>query len=177
MSMTVTSMLIGGTLGAALGLMPVLKDIAENHRRKQFRKQITAAVATVQLDYVDLQHIAESWSQDRKAVLQCLRVLLSDALAGDESKLSESQDSLRRLLLEHAKAEPYAELPENISLQLETLTKYNDQIAPLVEQLASSLSDLYSSNQRQLARQTKLAFWGVLVGALGVAVGVVSWLR
>lgn len=177
MSATLISILIGGTIGTVFGLVPLLKDVTENHWRKQFRKQITAAIATGELEYVDLQHIAERWSQDRKAVLHCLRILLSDTLAGDESKRSKSRHSLRQLLIEHEKAEPYAELPENISLQLETITRSSEQNAPLVEQLASSLSDLYSSNQRQLARQTTFTVWSILVGFVGVVVGVVSWLQ
>lgn len=177
MSASVGAILLGGAIGIAFSLVPVLKDVTENHWRKQFRKQIKQALCAGEVNYNDLQQIAERWSQDRKAVLQSLRVMLADALAGEETSLSESRQLIRDLLTEHERAEPYSELPENISLQLATLTKRDEKNTPLVEQLASSLSELYSSNQRQLLRQSRYTVAGVFIGVVGVLVGIFSWLR
>jgi hypothetical protein len=177
MSANVGAILLGGAIGIAISIVPVLKDVAENHWRKQFRKQVKQALAAGELEYNDLQHIAERWSQDRKSVLQSLRVMLSDSLGGDEENLSGSRQLIRNLLREHERAEPYSELPENISLQLSTLTKVSEQNSPLVEQLASSLSELYSSNQRQLLRQSRYTVAGAFIVVIGVLIGVFSWLR
>lgn len=175
MSASVGSILLGGAVGTFVGLLPILKDVAEGHWRKQFRKQIKEAISAGELEYNDLQHIAERWNQDRKAVLQSLRVMLSESLAGEDAKLSSARQLVRDLLVEHQRAEPYAELPENISLQLATLNKSSELNVSLVEQLASSLSELYSSNQRQLRRQSRYAVAGVVLGVVGVFVGFISW--
>lgn len=146
----------------------VLIDWAKEKWKKRFRDQLKAAVIRQSLTYADLQHLAERWNQDRQAVLQSLRVLLSEAIAGEGEGLSERVDFLRQLLIEHQSREPYAELPENISLQLAALSPALMDRPEAVPQLATSLSDLYSKNQRELMRQKRLTVWGFVVGVLGL---------
>jgi len=143
-------------------------DWAKDRWRKRFREQLKASVAKQSLTYSDLQHVAERWNQDRKAVLQALRVLLADSVAGEDSTVSDKTEFIRQLLLEHQSREPYAELPENISLQLAAMSPALSNQPNAVPQLAASLSDLYSKNQRELGRQKKLAVWGFVVGILGL---------
>jgi hypothetical protein len=156
---------IVAVLGSAF---TVLVDWAKEKWRKRFREQLKAAVARETLTYTDLQHVAERWSQDRQAVLQALRVLLSEAVAGEDPALTEKAQFIRQLLGVHQSREPYAELPENISLQLAAISPALASQPNTVPQLAASLSDLYSKNQRELARQKKLAIWGFVVGLLGL---------
>ena len=61
----------------------VLIDWAKEKWRKRFREQLRAAISRQTLTYADLQHLAERWNQDRQSVLQSLRVLLSEAIAGE----------------------------------------------------------------------------------------------
>lgn len=107
-------------LGAIVALfgsaIPFAVDSAKERWRKRFREQIKLAVRSDGLTYFDLQHIAERWNQDRKSVLQSLRVLLSDALSGEQAELAGVTDRIRSLLKEHQAREPFAELPENISM-------------------------------------------------------------
>ena len=56
--------------------------------------------------------MAERWNQDRKSVLQSLRVLLADALSGEQTDLVTATKRIRDLLKEHEAREPFAELPE-----------------------------------------------------------------
>jgi len=172
---TIFNTVLGVALGLVFGGIPILKDMVEERFKKQFRRQLTEAIVVSGLSYQDLQHMAERWSQDRKAVLLCLRVLLSNALSGDEPKLKDFTEAIRKLLYQHQEAEPYAELPENISLHLAALPISGEKASASVGQLAASLSELYSSNQRKLSRQGKLTFWGVVIGIIGTAVGVISW--
>lgn len=146
----------------------VIVDWAKEKWKKRFRDQLTAAVVRQSLNYADLQHLAERWNQDRQAVLQSLRVLLSNAIAGEEEGLSERSDFLRQLLIEHQSREPYAELPENISLQLAALSSELQDRPDAIPQLATSLGELYSKNQRELVRQKRLTIWGFAVGVLGL---------
>lgn len=81
--------------------------------------------------------------------------------------------SVRKLLEEHQNEEPFAELPENISLQLAAFQKKSNDEAI---QLATSLSQLYSSNQTKLDKQKKITYYSFGVGLLGVVIAVVSFL-
>lgn len=155
----------GVIIGAALIFVT---DWAKDKWRKRFGEQLKPAVVQQSLTYSDLQHLAERWSQDRKAVLLALRVLLSEAVSGEDQALMDKVDFIRQLLGEHQSREPYAELPENISLQLAAISAALSAQPNAVPQLAASLGDLYSKNQRELSRQKTLAVWGFVVGILGL---------
>lgn len=160
---------IAVTLGVVFGAALILAtDWAREKWRKRFAEQLKPAVVKQTLTYSDLQHLAERWSQDRKAVLLALRVLLAESGSGEDQTLTDKRDFIRQLLGEHQSREPYAELPENISLQLAAIGAALTAHPNAVSQLASSLSDLYSKNQRELTRQKKLAVWGFIVGILGL---------
>jgi hypothetical protein len=158
----------GVLLAAVVSAIIIVVDWAKDQWRKRFREQLKKAVIRQMLTYSDLQHIAERWYQDRQAVLQALRIILAEAIAGEEDSLAERIALIRQLLLEHQSKEPYAELPENISLQLASLMPSLPERPEAITQLAASLSVLYSKNQRDLARQKRLAIWGFLVGILGL---------
>ena len=108
----------GALLAAAIALGP---DFIKDNWRKRFRAQLSGAISGGELSYSDLQHIAERWNQDRKAVLQSLGVLLSIALAEPDNPLKSRVDKIRVLLEVHEATEPFAELPENISLHLKQI--------------------------------------------------------
>lgn len=86
----------------------------------------------------------------------------------EQVKAAGKTEFIRQLLHEHQSREPYAELPENISLQLAALRPAVPAQPEAISQLAASLSDLYSKNQRELIRQKRLAVWGFAVGVLGL---------
>ncbi len=165
------------TVSAAVGAIvlasiPLLIDSAKNTWKKRFRQQVKSGIMKGNLDYNDMQHIAERWSQDRKSILFSLRIMHGEAVAGEDEKLVESLSSIRDLIIEHQKHEPFAELPENISLQLSQLKKVLiENEGDKVGQLAASLSELYTSNQYYLLKQKRLTFGGLVVGVLGLVVG------
>lgn len=160
-------------LGAIVGLfgaaVPLVIDFAKERWRTRFREQLGLAVKSGMLSYSDLQHIAERWNQDRKSVLQSLRVLLSDALSGEQADLAIATEHIRTLLRDHQSREPFAELPENISIQLANLSGTQPE---LIAQLAASLGELYSSNQRESKKQKRLGVLGFVVGVIGLLLSV-----
>jgi len=178
MSTIATSLLLGFSpivagvlIGTAVSVIPILIDTAKSHWRKRFRQQIRLAIQKEKITFSDMEHIAERWNQDRNAVLQSLRVLHSEAISGEDVELAKHCDATRQLLSQHQAREPYAELPENISLQLSRINEH-DGASDAVSQLASSLSELYSSNQREIAKQKKYSFWGFVIGILGVLLSI-----
>lgn len=161
--------LAGGLLGLAMGIGP---DLIRDRWRKHFRIQLINAMNNGELSYSDLQHLAERWSQDRKAILQSLRVLLSSAISEADDPLHQKADKLRVLLEVHEATEPFAELPENIRLQLKQIGKLLTSNKDSIGQLAASLSTLYAANQRESEKQKKLSVWGFVVGLIGIALSI-----
>lgn len=160
---------VGAIFAMAISIGP---DFVKDTWRKRFRAQLASALANGQLSYSDLQHLAERWNQDRKAVLQSLRVLLSTAISEADSSLNANADKLRVLLEVHEATEPFAELPENISLQLKQIGRNLPSDKESISQLAASLSTLYVANQRESDKQKKLSFWGFVVGLIGIALSI-----
>ena len=116
--------ILGGLIGLIIGIAPIIKDSAKDNWRKQFRKQIRLGVIKNHLTYEDMQHIAERWFQDRKSILFSLRIMHSEAISGEDEDLAKNIDPIRELIEKHQNHEPYSELPENISIQLNSLIAY-----------------------------------------------------
>lgn len=166
------SLIVGAVLGTIIGLIPIIKDTAENNWKKQFRKQVRLGIIKDHLTYEDMQHIAERWSQDRKAILLSLRIMHSETVSGEDEELSKQLQCIRDLIVLHQEKEPYAELPENIGIQLNTISSASVELENQITQLASSLSELYISNQQSHSRQVKFTYWGAIAGIAGIVIGV-----
>lgn len=169
--MTIISILL-------VGLAPIIKSLSENNiDRRRFLdtlrngieiKEIKTAPENVkkeEMTYSDLQHIAENFNQNRHSILSGLREMLSKATAGDKD-LSRSVQKIRDLLETHQQNEPFAELPENISLQLAEIQ--DNPSSSRINQLAASLSTLYLSNRRSISKERNIARAGFGVGLLGI---------
>ncbi|WP_345873110.1 hypothetical protein [Shewanella algae] len=145
--------LIGALIGAFIGIAFILKDSAESNWRKRFREQVKKGISNGTLTAADMPHLYERWSQDRQSVLFSLRIMLSEAIASEDEQLKEKIGQIRELISKHEEREPFSELPENISIQLNSLKEDNSNIEKPVTQLASSLTDLYSTNKVEIAKQ------------------------
>lgn len=164
-------------VGALLGLFVIgvatqflLMDLMKIITNYRFRIQLRASLAKRVVTYDDVQHLASRWMQRRAAVHHALRVALSDLLASSADVPAEHLAFVRDLLEKHEAKEPFSELPENISLQLEALEE--DQTKAALRTLATSLSVLYEKNSKELGRQKMFGILGFVVGVIGVLVGV-----
>lgn len=167
-----TPVLFGIGIAAVVSAASIAIDYAKLNWRKRFRQQIKLALIGETFVFQDLEHLSERWVQDRKAVLQSLRVLLADAVSGEDGELSKRVETVRKILTLHQAREPYSELPENIGLQLARIAESSSTTGDAIAQLAVSLSELYSSNQRELIKQKKLSFWGFIVGVAGLLASI-----
>jgi hypothetical protein len=158
--------------GAAVTLVAILIDVAKSNWRRKFLQYIRAAAINGSLKPTDLDHIAERWNQDRRSVLRSLLVLHSDAVAGEDSDLAKLPEVTRGLLQEHQTREPFAELPENISLQLNRIANGDGPTKESITQLATSLSELYSANRVELLKQKRIAIYGFFFALLGMPLTV-----
>jgi len=168
------AVLIGALIGFFIGAVPVFKDTIEHGWKKRFREQVKQGILSGNLKAEDMQHLHERWFQDRQSVLHSLRVMLGDSVSTEDDKLKDKTDVIRGLISIHNEREPFSELPENISLQLNTLRKESPATNDAVTQLAASLNELYSSNKTELSKQKKFSFWGFVVGILGILISISS---
>ena len=161
--MTDIAHLFGSSIGVLLALLigafgamiPILKDWAESNWRKRFKEQLGKAIANEKLEPEDLGHLAERWNQDRRSVLSTLRSMLAESISGEIDTLKDKSAKLRELIKWHSEREPFAELPENIGLQLNTMKTQFPASASNIGQLATSMSELYSSNKADLRKSCK----------------------
>jgi hypothetical protein len=163
--------LLIGVFGA---MIPIFKDWAESNWRKRFREQLEKAIANEKLETEDLIHLSERWSQDRRSVLSSLRSMLAESISEEKVNLKDKSSKLRGLIKWHAEREPFAELPENIGLQLNTIKIQFPEAESNISQLATSMSELYATNKADLKKQKLYSFWGFLVGIIGLLLTVAS---
>lgn len=166
--------------------VPFLNAMEQKSKRKQFIKVLKNGISKQEITNSDLRHIAERWNQNRESVLFHLRVMLSDYfIEEDEDKKNlkgnEDKKNLKgyiiKLLEDHEKDEPFAELPRNISLQMNSIQKsLNEVDSDKIEQLASSLSLLYASNRKEVSKQNTKNTVGLFLTILGLFLAFVSFL-
>lgn len=171
---------VAASLLGSLAALPVMNGLSGSRDQRSFRQALKDGVIKEKITYEDLQHIAECWNQNRKSILYNLRVLLSEAIR-EEGDLASSVDYIRELLASHQKNEPFAELPENISIQLNDIqgslvqNALDDVNRNKIDQLAASLSTLYVSNQRSISKEKNMTRAGFFIGLLGITWSVISF--
>lgn len=156
-----------------VGLTPLASNLNKNRSdRNSFIETLKKGIKSEKMTYPDLQHIAENFNQNRQSILSGLRVMLADTTGGDED-LAESLENIRDLLEAHQKNEPFAELPENISLQLADIQ--DNPGNKKIDQLAASLSTLYISHQRSISKEKTMTRAGFAVGIVGVIWSIITY--
>lgn len=171
---------VAASLLGSLAALPVMNGLSGSRDQRSFRQALKDGVIKEKITYGDLQHIAECWNQNRKSILYNLRMLLSEAIR-EEGELASSVDYIRELLASHQKNEPFAELPENISIQLNDIqgslvqNALDDVNRNKIDQLAASLSTLYVSNQHSISKEKNMTRAGFFIGLLGITWSVISF--
>ena len=152
-----------------LGVTIWLTKRNENKFLQQARKIIEA---NDDLSYDDIHNISQSWNIERERLLHLLRALLGEAMAEKTEASRSKVDAIRKLVRDHLTRTPYSELPENIGLQLTGLSTAYPAASPQISQLAGSLSELYSKNQRELKKQKAIAVWSFVVTIVSLIVAI-----
>lgn len=169
-----TGFFIAVLVGFLFGILPILKDWVILGWRKRFREKLRKGIVSEKLKPEDIPHLAETWRQGRSGILFGLREILADSITGDDEKLKDKDNFIRELIDWHAEREPFAELPENISLQLNALKIQVPNSSTAIGQLATSLSELYATNKAELKKQKTFTFWGFIAGIFGLLLTIVS---
>jgi hypothetical protein len=150
--------------------------LARDYWKKRARMLIEAGVKNGAINWSDIMHIAERWSQDRTSLLFILRTIHCKAVSGEDSDLAAKIDKIRGFLNWNEEESPFVELPENITLQLNSITTAAPVLKPQIRQLAISMSDLYEKNRRDLRRSYLIGFWSLVVGIVGLFFAAATFL-
>lgn len=151
-----------------------LVDKANTRRRNRSREQIKSGVIFSKISYEDLKVISDRWWQKDEDLSFTLKLMLADALSNEDKDLSNHADLLRNLKKEHEMNQLFSELPENVRLKLRELKATSVQGEEVINQLAASLSTLYSKNQRIKKKERMLALLGLAVGVAGILVSIIK---
>lgn len=154
----------------ALGLLYAEKRSA----RARCEADIVEGLQAGQLEWEDVWHLAQRWRVGRADLLEILRNVHRKAVAGEVEDLDDKLESAREFLQKYEEREPYAELPENVSLRLTKIEKSDEPDPEQARQLARSLTVFHLECQRSLEKQWRLAFWGIFFGTVGFIVGVLG---
>ncbi|MGC3992452.1 MAG: hypothetical protein QM796_22680 [Chthoniobacteraceae bacterium] len=142
--------------------------------KKTCERDLIAGIRNQRLTWNDVSHIAEQSNLSRSDLLWVLREIHRKAISGEDTELAEHTDGIRTFLEQHMQNEPFAELPENISMQLTQLAESGPAVQNIIRQLAASLTTLYTRNQTQLRRQTQISVWSFAVGIVGLLLAVIG---
>lgn len=146
-------------------------EVVQLYRTLRFRQLVKQKVAKCKMTYVDLMHIAARFRQGRAEILHSLRQAHGDTFTEQEAD-EAGRAHILGLMKKHEEEEPFAELPENIGLQLRSIQTDPASATHGIPQLAKSLGEVYSKNRRELKRQKNYSFLGLFVGLAGLWVAL-----
>jgi type VI protein secretion system component VasF len=167
-SVSVMASVVVAIMGALLSLFESLKTTGREYRQRRFREQLIAALQIGEVSWSDIQHLAERWKLSRSDLAQSLRAIFSMALSNEKKELGDHLQKIRNLLEEYEQKTPFDELPENISLQLQTLAQLSQNAKPIASNLARSLTDIYERHERRARILWHISIWGFVIGAIGL---------
>lgn len=149
-------------------------DKTNTRNRNRARGQIKGGILSEDFSYADLRVISERWWQKEMDTTFTLKLMLADAVSTEDKELSNHKDLLRSLKKEHEINQLFSELPENVRLKLRELQSSSSEGEEVIHHLASSLSTLYSKNQRAKKRDRVITLTGVFIGVAGLLLSILK---
>lgn len=135
-------------------------------------RDIVEGLGSDHLNWEDVEHLAGRWRIGRSELLEILRNVHRKTVSGDD--LEDKVEIVRELLEKYQGEEPYAELPENVSMRLVEVEKLGEEASEKARKLAKSFTTWHVECQEKLKKQTTLAFWGVFGGATSLLIAVLG---
>ncbi|MBN3170748.1 hypothetical protein [Pectobacterium brasiliense] len=163
--------LLSVTYVAILSLF--LNDLSQSLKRHKYKETIKKAINAGRVKNEDIYLLAERWNVKREKISTVLNLILSDYL-NEKDCPDEPLEKIRNLIVWHQENDPFADLPENIKLQLLHLQKKTDTDHAGILQLSTSLNEIYLSNQRKAKREQRISIVSLLIGLIGLFYGFIK---
>ncbi|KGA36278.1 hypothetical protein KU74_07375 [Pectobacterium brasiliense] len=151
----------------------MLNDIFQSIKRRKCKETIKKAINAGIMKNEDIYLLAERWGVKREKISSVLNLILSDYL-NEKDCPDEPLEKIRNLIVWHQENDPFADLPENIKLQLLHLQKNTDTDHAGILQLSKSLNEIYLSNQRKAKREQRISIVSLLIGLIGLFYGFIK---
>ncbi|EAS0132462.1 hypothetical protein E7V31_06815 [Salmonella enterica] len=167
---------ISALVTTAVGILFIwyylLKDMGQSLWQYRYEKIIKKGIKNGTLLNDDIYTLADRWGIDRVNISRSLGYIFSnymDADNPDEHQLSR----LREIMAWHKEQDPYADLPENITLQLQAIKKLHNNSEEEIHQLSVSLSELYISKEKGVRLEKLISRISLFVGILGTGYTII----
>ncbi|GKW29471.1 hypothetical protein AB6D34_18310 [Pectobacterium brasiliense] len=151
----------------------MLNDIFQSIKRRKCKETIKKSINAGIMKNEDIYLLAERWGVKREKISSVLNLILSDYL-NEKDCPDEPLGKIRNLIVWHQENDPFADLPENIKLQLLHLQKKTDTDHAGILQLSKSLNEIYLSNQRKAKREQRISIVSLLIGLIGLFYGFIK---
>jgi len=148
-------------------------DNYKQKKKEKLRRALEQSILSEKLQNEDLRHLLGLYGLTERDLVNVLRELLAEGLAGSSQSGNIEPAEIRRFLDWYAQEHPFSQLPENIRIQLETLKHELPNASSRLRDLATSLTELYQKNQAEVKKQTRLAWVSLWFGILGVLLALV----
>ncbi|EEJ2303189.1 TPA: hypothetical protein KML81_004038 [Escherichia coli] len=148
----------------------MLHDIDLTNKRNRFEKALKESIRQNKLKNEDVHLLASRWSVKPGRVKSILLFILSDFLTSNDCP-DHHIARIRELIEWHDTNDPFAELPENIKLQLQHILRLSATCQPEVTSLTRSLHDIYTSNQKKMRRAKIVSF---IISVASLLTGIYS---
>ena len=94
-----------------------------------------------------------------------------------DDSFADHTEKVREILKWRSDEYPFAELPENIQIQMNALRSEYSQAGNRLRDLAASLTELYKTNKVESTKQGRYARWSIILGVAGIVTGAIFSLK
>lgn len=161
----------------ALGILFVwyylLKDMGQSLWQYRYETVIKKGIKNGTLLNNDIYILADRWGIDRVNISHSLGYIFSKHMNTDNPD-NPQLARLRELMEWHKEQDPYADLPENVTLQLQAIKKSHNNLEEEIHQLSVSLSELYRSKEKEVRLEKLISRINLFVGILSTGYTIIS---
>lgn len=151
----------------------LLKDMSQSLWQYRYETIIKKGIKSGVLLNNDIYILAERWNIDRINISRSLGRVLNNYMNTDNPD-ERQLVRLREIMAWHKEQDPYADLPENITLQLHAIKRLHNNSEEEIHQLSISLSELYLSKEKGVRLEKLISRISLLVGILGTGYTIIS---
>lgn len=153
-------------------LIYMLNDMGRTLWQYRYESILKKAIKDGTLQNEDIYILAERWKIERVKISETLNFVfysIMNSPTPDQQQLTR----IRTLMAWHKTQDPYADLPENITLQLQTLNKLCSNSESEIHKLAISLGEFYISKKKGAKIEKMISRVSLFIGLVGTTFTII----
>lgn len=149
-------------------LRTIIIDVEEIIVLSILKRDFRAIVIHSQPSWEELKSLAPTWGLTLPQLQRIIRRLYLEVMAGREKDLHLHKDLLKGYISEYRREEPFAELPSEISINMDRLRNHASGNDHLLELLTSQIMDILSIKKKGNRILKYYTIGGFFVGLVGL---------